>query len=275
MRPEKRACTHRKKRQTSSSLPDTDGLLHRASHDSSTRFTPVILGGHAGGWGDSARTVVTWTFQRHSSTSHRTSNDINLDLAKHISSSLHRDSTRATLRRVRLVSSRDSPPSQTGDWWPASDDQMRDDQEPSPRPRTRRQDSHYPPFPSFLSQPAVGHLDVSRSCFVTLVLPFSAPISTIPPFPANSSSSASVSLSGHHPASSFRPAAMLLPSFHQTKTERTDVTMLTPCPASDPSHSPSGKGTGLPHILDHSSSLSQPAGSCRGSILSFQRAFFP
>ena len=35
---------------------------------------------HAGGWGDSARPLVTRISQRHSSTSHRTPNDIKLDL---------------------------------------------------------------------------------------------------------------------------------------------------------------------------------------------------
>ena len=50
------------------------------------RFTPVVFDNFAGGGergrGDSARTLVTWISQRFSCTSHRTSGDINLDLAQ-------------------------------------------------------------------------------------------------------------------------------------------------------------------------------------------------
>ena len=51
--------------------------------------------------------MVTWISQRPSSTPPCTSSDINFDLAQPISSSLHRDSVRANLRRVRLAASRD------------------------------------------------------------------------------------------------------------------------------------------------------------------------
>ena len=79
--------------------------LKRSFHDSANRchqnglrFTPVVFDGHAGGWVDSARNLVTWIFERLSTPSHRTPSDINLELAQRISSSLHRDSVRATLR---------------------------------------------------------------------------------------------------------------------------------------------------------------------------------
>ena len=54
------------------------------SHQNRIRFIVVVFDGHAGGGGaDSART------------SHRTPNDINLEVAERICSSLHRDSARA------------------------------------------------------------------------------------------------------------------------------------------------------------------------------------
>ena len=55
-----------------------------ACHEDGVRFTPVVVDGHASGWRDSARTLIS---QRLSATSHRTRGDINLDLAQRISSS--------------------------------------------------------------------------------------------------------------------------------------------------------------------------------------------
>ena len=97
-------------------------------HDSGIRVTTVVFDGHAGGKSDSARTQVTCI-------SHRTPSDINLlDLAQRCSSSLHGDSARAILRRVRRVASRDSPTSpDTDQWWQAWDCQEANDwAEPCP-----------------------------------------------------------------------------------------------------------------------------------------------
>ena len=72
---------------------------------------------------DSARKLVTWISHWLSTTSLRTPSDIKLELAQRISPSLHRDSARAMLRRVRLVASRDAQmPLGPDDWWPAWDD---------------------------------------------------------------------------------------------------------------------------------------------------------
>ena len=55
-------------------------ILKRMFHDTANRcqrnslcFTPVVFDGHAGGWGDSARNLVTWV---HPTTSLRTPSDI-------------------------------------------------------------------------------------------------------------------------------------------------------------------------------------------------------
>ena len=48
-------------------------------------------------------------------TSHRTPDAVNLDLAHRISSSLHRDFPRASLRRRRLAATRDALPSPSDD----------------------------------------------------------------------------------------------------------------------------------------------------------------
>ena len=50
-------------------------------HQLGNRFTSVVFDGDARGWGDSARSLVTWISQRLSTTSHRTPSDINLELA--------------------------------------------------------------------------------------------------------------------------------------------------------------------------------------------------
>ena len=52
--------------------------------------------------------LVTWISGRLSTTPHHAPRDINLELAQRISSSLHRDSARAILRRVHLIASRDA-----------------------------------------------------------------------------------------------------------------------------------------------------------------------
>ena len=54
-----------------------------------------------GGWEDSARTLATWSSLRLRSTSRHTP-------TQRIALSLHRDSARVMLRRVRVVASRDS-----------------------------------------------------------------------------------------------------------------------------------------------------------------------
>ena len=73
--------------------------------------------------GGSAPNSVTWISERLSTTSHRTLCHNDLSLAQRISSSLHRDSARAMLRRVRLTAWRDaSTILGPDDWWPAWDD---------------------------------------------------------------------------------------------------------------------------------------------------------
>ena len=92
----------------------------------------MVFDEHAGGCGDSARNLITWIFQQLKTTSLRSPSDINLELARRISSSLHRDSARAILRRVRLGAARDaSLLFGSDDWWPAWDD-------PNPRHEGRR-----------------------------------------------------------------------------------------------------------------------------------------
>ena len=64
-------------------------------------------------WEDSAPTFVTWISQRLNATSRITPSDVNLELAQLIPSSLHRDSARAFVRRVRLFAMGSDA------WWPA------------------------------------------------------------------------------------------------------------------------------------------------------------
>ena len=93
-----------------------------------------------------------------------------LPLAQHISSSLHRDSSRATLQRVCLVVTRDAPPSpESDDQWPAWDDTDSKDwagprhdpgtSDVSPRPR----DSIPLPLFALFSMVSPAHLFPSSS----------------------------------------------------------------------------------------------------------------
>ena len=151
--PRKPASALRKRRQACSNRPDSDGLPHLLSPPSHTkpgptssstqislstklsngRFTtqsadrpPLHASGFStdtlGGWGDSARNFVTWISQRPSTTSFCAPSDINLELAQRISSSLHSDSARAILRRVRLASRDANTTLLPDDWWPAWED---------------------------------------------------------------------------------------------------------------------------------------------------------
>ena len=70
-------------------------------HSNVSCCTPVIFDGHAGGWCESAKAMI--------STSCRTLDAIKLDLAQRTSSSPHCDPASATVRRVRLAASRDDP----------------------------------------------------------------------------------------------------------------------------------------------------------------------
>ena len=92
-------------------------------HRNGLPFTPVVFDGHARGWRDSARNLATWISERLSTTSFPTPSDSTLGLAQRISSSLHRDSARVFLRRVRMTALRDAlTPLGPDDWWPAWDD---------------------------------------------------------------------------------------------------------------------------------------------------------
>ena len=86
------------------------------------RFTPVVFDGHAGGWGDDSRRnlVTRINVSAPPLPAHPATSIPNL---QRISSSIHRDSARVILRRVRLTASRDAPLSLgSDDWWAAWDD---------------------------------------------------------------------------------------------------------------------------------------------------------
>ena len=70
-------------------------------HSNESCCTPVIFDGHAGGWCESAKAMI--------STSCRTPDAIKLDLAQRTSSSSHCDPASAIVRRVRWAASRDDP----------------------------------------------------------------------------------------------------------------------------------------------------------------------
>ena len=88
----------------------TDATRTATAHPRGFRWTREGLGG-----------LSSQPRQGLSTTSHRTPSDINLELGQRISSSLHCDSARAHLRRVRLTASRDASTT-PDDPWPAMDD---------------------------------------------------------------------------------------------------------------------------------------------------------
>ena len=62
-------------------------------------FVPMILEAHSGGWRGAARGPLGWIAQRAVTTSNEEPDITALRLAQRISSALHRENSRAILRR--------------------------------------------------------------------------------------------------------------------------------------------------------------------------------